>query len=178
MDPSARMVGLDAQGNMVFTVVKPVMGIFQVSAEQTSGASQADMGLQELSGNALILPQAPGQAVLDQNREEMNLLPPQIPSQMQMCAPVESQATSQNQEVAASTNVNLQPNTQVPFAEVLSLLDPNMKGSKARKSPFESKVHYVKCSFIFILILLKDSLFCHHFVRVGGGQMSSKGENV
>lgn len=134
------MVGLDAQGNMVFTVVKPVMGIFQVSSEQTSGAAQADMGLQELSENALILPQAQGQAVLDQNRDGMNVVAPQIHPQMQMCAPVQSEVASQNQEAAANTGVNLQPNTHMPFAEVLSLLDPNMKGSKARKSTFVSKV--------------------------------------
>lgn len=133
MDPSTRMMGLDAQGNMVFTVVKPVMGIFQVSSEQTSGATQVDMGLQELSENTLLLPQAQGQAVLDQNQEGMSMVPPQIHSQMQMCAPVQSEVTSQNQEVAANASVNLQPNTQMPFAEVLSLLDPNMKGSKARK---------------------------------------------
>lgn len=135
MDPSsARIVGLDAQGNMVFTVVKPVMGIFQVSAEQTSSTAQADMGLQELSENALILPQAHGQATLDQNLEQMNMVQPRVHSQMQMCAPVQSEVTPQNQEVAANTSVNLQPSAQMPFAEVLSLLDPNMKGSKARKS--------------------------------------------
>lgn len=134
MDPSARMVGLDADGNMVFTVVKPVMGIFQVSSEQqTGGSTQADMGLQELADNTLLLPHAQGQAVLDQNQEGMNMMPPQIHSQMQMCAPVQPEVTSQNQEIAANTSVNLQPNTQMPFAEVLSLLDPNMKGSKARK---------------------------------------------
>lgn len=136
MDPTARMVGLDAQGNMVFTVVKPVMGIFQVSSDQAGSATQADIGLQELSENALILPQVQGQATLDQNQEGTNMVPPQIHSQIQMCVPVQSEAASQNQEVAANTSANLQLNTPMPFAEVLSLLDPNMKGSKARKSPW------------------------------------------
>lgn len=156
MDPSTRMMGLDAQGNMVFTVVKPVMGIFQVSSEQTSGATQVDMGLQELSENTLLLPQAQGQAILDQNQEGMSMVPPQIHSQLQMCAPVQSEVTSQNQEVAANASVNLQPNTQMPFAEVLSLLDPNMKGSKARKSPFDSKVRYVKYGLIFNFCIAKS----------------------
>lgn len=134
MDPSARMLGLDSQGNMVFTVVKPVMGIFQVS-DQASSATQAEIGLQELPENTLILPQVPSQASLDQNQEEMNMVPPQIHTQMQMCAPVQSEVATQNQDVAAKTSENLQLNTPMPFAEVLSLLDPNMKGSKARKSP-------------------------------------------
>lgn len=136
MDPSARMVGLDAQGNMVFTVVKPVMGIFQVSSDQAGSATQADMGLQELSESTLILPQVQGQATLDHSQEGVNILPPQIDSQMQICAPVPSEVVSQNQEVAADTSANQQLNTPMPFAEVLSLLDPNMKGSKARKSPW------------------------------------------
>lgn len=136
MDPSARMVGLDAQGNMVFTMVKPVMGIFQVSSDQASSTTQADIGLQELAENTLILPQVQGQAPLDQNQEAMNMVPPQIHSQIQMCAPVQSEVASQNQEGAANTSANLQLNTPMPFAEVLSLLDPNMKGSKARKSPW------------------------------------------
>lgn len=136
MDPSARMVGLDAQGNMVFTMVKPVMGIFQVSSDQASSTTQADIGLQELAENTLILPQGQGQAPLDQNQDGMNIVPPQIHSQIQMCAPVQSEVVSQNQEVAANTSANLQLNTPMPFAEVLSLLDPNMKGSKARKSPW------------------------------------------
>lgn len=140
MDPSARMVGLDAQGNMVFTVVKPVMGIFQVSSDQASSTTQADISLQELSENTLILPQVQGQATtLVQNQEVMNMVPPQIHSQIQMCAPVQSEVTSQNPEVAANTSANLQLSTPMPFAEVLSLLDPNMKGSKARKSPWISR---------------------------------------
>lgn len=133
MDPSAGMVGLDAQGNMVFTVVKPVTGMFQVS-DQASTAAQAEMGLQELSENTLILPQVQDQAALDQNQEGINMVPSQIHTQMQMCTPVQSEVTSQNQEVAANASANLQLNTPMPFAEVLSLLDPNMKGSKARKS--------------------------------------------
>lgn len=136
MDPSTRMVGLDAQGNMVFTVVKPVMGIFQVSSEQTSSGPQGDMGLQGLSENTLILPQTQGQASLDHNQEEMNSIQPQIQPHMQMCAPVQSEDMAPNQELATNPNINLPAATQMPFAEVSSLLDPNMKGSKARKSTF------------------------------------------
>lgn len=135
MDPSASMLGLDSQGNMVFTVVKPVMGIFQVS-DQASSGSQAEMGLQELSESTLIIPHVQGQAALDQNQEGMNMVPPQIDTQMQMCAPVQSEVAAQSQEVAANTSASLQLNAPMPFAEVLSLLDPNMKGSKARKSPW------------------------------------------
>lgn len=138
MDPSARMVGLDAHGNMVFTVVKPVMGIFQVSSDQAGSATQVDVGLQELSENTLVLPQVQSQAALEQNRDGMNMVLPQIHSQMQICAPVTSEVVSKNQDVASNTSANLQLNTPMPFAEVLSLLDPNMKGSKARKSPWIS----------------------------------------
>lgn len=154
MDPSTRMVGLDAQGNMVFTVVKPVMGIFQVSSEQTSSGPQGDMGLQGLSENTLILPQTQGQAALEHNPEEMNSIQPQIQPHMQMCAPVQSADMSQNQELATNPNINLPAATQMPFAEVSSLLDPNMKGSKARKSTFYSFL------FAFIYLVFLTVFFC------------------
>ncbi|XP_041818997.1 uncharacterized protein si:ch73-127m5.2 [Chelmon rostratus] len=131
MDPSTRMVGLDAQGNMVFTVVKPVMGIFQVSSEQTGSVAQGGMGLQGLSENTLILPHAQGQAPLDQNQVEMHTIQPHIQPQMQISAPEQTEDVSQNQDLPPSTNS--QSPTQMPYAEVSSLLDPNMKGSKARK---------------------------------------------
>lgn len=135
MDPSTRVVGLDAQGNMVFTVVKPVMGIFQVSSEQTGSAAQGGMGLQGLSENTLILPQTQGQAPLDQNQVEMHTVQPHIQPQMQICAPVPTEDVSQNQDLPPNSSINSQSTTQMPFAEVSSLLDPNMKGSKARKLP-------------------------------------------
>ena len=143
MDPSARVVGLDAQGNMVFTVVKPVMGIFQVSSEQTGSVAQGGMGLQGLSENTLILPQAQGQVPLDQNQVEMHNIQHHIQPQMQMSAPGQTEEVPQNQELATNSSTNSQSSTQIPFAEVSSLLDPNMKGSKARKWPVVGKKH--KC---------------------------------
>lgn len=135
MDPSTRMVGLDAQGNMVFTVVKPVMGIFQVSSEQTGSVAQGDMGLQGLSENTLILPQGQGQAPLDQNQVDMHSIQPhiQIQPQMQVSAQVQNEDAAQNQEPPPNPSTNSESGSQMPFAEVSSLLDPNMKGSKARK---------------------------------------------
>lgn len=136
MDPSTRVVGLDAQGNMVFTVVKPVMGIFQVSSEQTGSVAQGGMGLQGLSENTLMLPQAQSQAPLDQNQVEMHNMQPHIQAQMQIPAPVQTEDVSQNQELPPNPSTNAQSSTHMPFAEVSSLLDPNMKGSKAREWPF------------------------------------------
>ncbi|TKS89563.1 hypothetical protein D9C73_023689 [Collichthys lucidus] len=133
MDPSTRVLGLDAQGNMVFTVVKPVMGIFQVSSEQTGSVAQGGMGLQGLSENTLMLPQAQSQAPLDQNQVEMHNMQPHIQAQMQIPAPVQTEDVSQNQELPPNPSTNSQSSTHMPFAEVSSLLDPNMKGSKARK---------------------------------------------
>ncbi|XP_040922350.1 uncharacterized protein si:ch73-127m5.2 [Toxotes jaculatrix] len=131
MDPSTGMVGLDAQGNMVFTVVKPVMGIFQVSSEQTGSVAQGGMGLQGLSENTLVLPQVQDQAPLDQNQMDMHSIQPHIQPQMQVSAQTED--VSQNQELQPNSSTNSESSTQMPFAEVSSLLDPNMKGSKARK---------------------------------------------
>ncbi|XP_023287046.1 uncharacterized protein LOC111673507 [Seriola lalandi dorsalis] len=134
MDPSARMVSLDAQGNMVFTVVKPVMGIFQVSSEQAGGVAQGGMGLQGLSENTLVLPQVQGQAPLDQNQVEMHTIQPHVQPQMQVSGPVvQTEDVSQNQEPPPNSSTHSESSTHMPFAEVSSLLDPNMKGSKARK---------------------------------------------
>lgn len=133
MDPSTRMMSLDAQGNMVFTVVKPVMSIFQVSSDQTASVAQGSMGLQGLSENTLILPQAQGQTQLDQTQVEMETMQshmqPHIQTQMQVSAPEHTEDVSHNQDLRTNT----ESSTQMPFAEVSSLLDPNMKGSKARK---------------------------------------------
>lgn len=118
MDTSTRVMGLDAQGNMVFTVVKPVMGIFQVSSDQTVNAPQGGMGLQGLSENTIIVPQTP-----DQN--QVGGHPIQSHSQPQ----VQISLLGQNQDPPPDP----ESTTQMPFAEVSSLLDPNMKGSKARK---------------------------------------------
>ncbi|KAM4524568.1 uncharacterized protein PAE49_000831 isoform 1-T2 [Odontesthes bonariensis] len=128
MDPSTQVVGLDAQGNMLFTVVKPVMGIFQMS-EQGSSVSQGGMTLHGLTENTLVLPQEQGQAQLDQNQMEMN----NIQHHMQVSASVQSEDVSQNQELPQNSTANPESTSHMPFAEVSSLLDPNMKGSKARK---------------------------------------------
>nr|XP_020469523.1 uncharacterized protein LOC109967940 [Monopterus albus] len=133
MDPSTRVVGLDAQGNMVFTVVKPVMGIFQVSSEQANSVAQGGMGLQGLSENTLVLPQIQGQAPLDQNQVEIQTIQSHIQPQMQVSAQVLTEDVSQSQELPTNSSINSEAGTQMPFAEVSSLLDPNMKGSKARK---------------------------------------------
>ncbi|CAJ1080055.1 uncharacterized protein si:ch73-127m5.2 [Xyrichtys novacula] len=137
MDPSTRMVGLDAQGNMVFTVVKPIMSIFQVSSDQSANVEQGSMGLQGLSENTLILPQAQGQAQLDQNQVKMDTLQthmqPHVQTQMQVSVPEQMEDVSQNQDPTPNQSTNTESPTQMPFAEVSSLLDPNMKGSKARK---------------------------------------------
>ncbi|XP_022061989.1 uncharacterized protein si:ch73-127m5.2 [Acanthochromis polyacanthus] len=133
MDPSTRVVGLDAQGNMVFTVVKPVMGIFQVASDQASGAAAGGMGLQGLSESTLVLPQTQAQPPLDQNQMEMHSMQPHIQPQMQVSAPLQTEDASQNQELQPNSSTNSESSSQMPFAEVSSLLDPNMKGSKARK---------------------------------------------
>lgn len=133
MEQSTRVVGLDAQGNMVFTVVKPVMGIFQVSSEQANSVAQTGMDLQGLSENTLVLPQLQGQALLDQNQMELHTIQHQIQPQIQVSSPLQTENVSQNQEPALNSGTVSESSTQMPFAEVSSLLDPNMKGSKARK---------------------------------------------
>lgn len=128
MDPSGRVVGLDGQGNMVFTVVKPVMSIFQVSSEQ-GNLSPGGLGMQGLSENALVPSQGQGQAPLDQNQVDMLTLQ----HQMQGSAPLQTEIVPQHQELPPDLHASSEPPTDMPFAEVSSLLDPNMKGSKARK---------------------------------------------
>ena len=119
---------------MVFTVVKPVMGIFQVASEQTGNVAHGSMGLQGLSENTLILPQIQGQ--LDQNQMEMHHLQPHIQMpQMQVSAPEQTEVVPQNQDPPPNSSTNPESATHMPFAEVSSLLDPNMKGSKARRWP-------------------------------------------
>lgn len=128
------MVGLDSQANMVFTVVKPVMSIFQVSPEQGSSISQVGMGMQGLSENQLVLPQqAQSQAQLDQNHMEMHGTQPHVKPPMQASGPHPGEEVPQHQEVPGNSTTNSESIAEMPFAEVSSLLDPNMKGSKARK---------------------------------------------
>ncbi|XP_029934530.1 uncharacterized protein LOC115378411 [Myripristis murdjan] len=131
MDPSTSVVGLDAQGNMLFRVVKPVMGIFQVTSEQANSVGQGGVGLQGLPENTMVLSQGPGQAPLGQSEVVMPSLQPHIQAQMQAPAPALAEDALQNQD--PPPNPNSESVTQMPFAEVSSLLDPNMKGSKARK---------------------------------------------
>ncbi|XP_037320469.2 uncharacterized protein si:ch73-127m5.2 [Pungitius pungitius] len=132
MDPSTRVLGLDSQGNMVFTMVKPVMGIYQVSSEQTG--SVGAHGLQGLSENTLILPEVQGQAPLDQSQTEMHSLQPSVQMpQMQISVPVQTELVSQILDAPRDAGAGPESAARMPFAEVSSLLDPNMKGSKARK---------------------------------------------
>lgn len=129
MDQSTRVVGLDAQGNMVFTVVSPVMGIFQVASEQGGSVTQAE--------NKLVLPQEHDQGLLDQNQVELRTVQPHIQPQMQVSAPVQTEEVHQNKDPLPNTSANPEFTSQMPFAVVSSLLDPNMKGSKARKCSAE-----------------------------------------
>nr|XP_057922608.1 uncharacterized protein si:ch73-127m5.2 [Doryrhamphus excisus] len=126
MDQSTRVLGLDAQGNMVFTVVKPVVGLFQVSSSDQAGAvTQGGMGLQGLAENTLVLPPTQDQVSLETTQVEMEAVQPQ----MQVPASVHTEEAGQIQGPPQNSDFS----TQMPFAEVSSLLDPNMKGSKARK---------------------------------------------
>lgn len=124
MESNPSLAGVDSQGNMVFRVVKPVMGIFQVSSEQTNsvglGGFQQTMveGLTELSNHpSMVLGDGQGQ----QGMGDVN--------QMQTQIQIPAGDTTQTQ--AGAPDHNHVPH--VPFAEVSSLLDPNMKSSKARK---------------------------------------------
>lgn len=129
MDASTRVMGLDAQGNMVFTVVKPVMGIFQVSSDQTGNAPQGVMGLQGLSENTLTVPQSQSQSQMDQNQAGGQPIQTHSQPQVPISLPGQTESLPQNQDLPPDP----ESPTQMPFAEVSSLLDPNMKGSKARK---------------------------------------------
>ncbi|XP_061763676.1 uncharacterized protein si:ch73-127m5.2 [Nerophis ophidion] len=125
MEQSTRVLGLDAQGNMVFTVVKPVMGLFQVSSDQAGTVMQESLGLQSLAENTLILPPPQDHVPLETTHVDMDALQPQ----MQVSAPVQNEEAAQDPGPLQNSDFS----AQMPFAEVSSLLDPNMKGSKARK---------------------------------------------
>ena len=139
MDPSTSVVGLDAQGNMLFRVMKPVMGLFQVSSEQANSG----VDLQGLSDTSLVLSQAQGHALMAHSEgimaaPQQQILRNQIESQiLQVQAPAAPtlDQTPQTEEHPQSQCSNGNPSevTRMPFAEVSSLLDPNMKGSKARE---------------------------------------------
>ncbi|XP_047233656.1 uncharacterized protein si:ch73-127m5.2 [Girardinichthys multiradiatus] len=134
MDAPSRVVGVDPQANIVFTTVKPIMSIFHVSPEQGSSISKGGMDMQGLSENPLVLPQqAQVQAQLAQNHIEMHNTRPHVQPQMQASAPLQGEEVPQHQEVPANSSINSESVAEMPFAEVSSLLDPNMKGSKARK---------------------------------------------
>ncbi|XP_029383697.1 uncharacterized protein LOC115060032 isoform X3 [Echeneis naucrates] len=87
------------------------------------------MGLQGLPENTLVLPQVPGQSPLDQNQVEMHTIQPHVQPQMHVSGPAQTEDECQGQEPPP----NSESSTHMAFAEVSSLLDPNMKGSKARK---------------------------------------------
>ncbi|KAM9773776.1 uncharacterized protein ACBT44_003237 [Syngnathus typhle] len=129
MEQSTRVVGLDAQGNMLFTMVKPVMGIFQVSSDQMM--TQGGMGLQSLPENTLVLPPPQDQVPLETTQVEMHAIQPHLQTQMQVSDTLQTEEAIHSQPQNSSTTSEF--STQMPFAEVSSLLDPNMKGSKARK---------------------------------------------
>lgn len=132
MDASTRVMGLDAQGNMLFTVVKPVMGIFQVSSDQTVSAPQGAMGLQDLSENTIMVPQTQSQPQIDQNRVGGHPIQTHSQPQVQISLPGHTENMPQDQDLLPDP----ESTALMPFAEVSSLLDPNMKGSKARKLLF------------------------------------------
>lgn len=85
--------------------------------------------MQGLSEHALVPSQAQGQALLDQNQVEML----NIQHQLQGSDPLQTENVPQHQELPPDLSANAEPATEMPFAEVSSLLDPNMKGSKARE---------------------------------------------
>lgn len=134
MDPTTtRVVGLNPQTNMVFTVVKPVMGILQVSPQQQSYSTNpppVSSHSMELQQNSLMLSSPP--QVLAHN------MGAPLPTQVQMGQePVEIQDSGEHTDSLGVGAVNSGEGSSrvehMPFAEVSSLLDPNMKGSKARK---------------------------------------------
>ncbi|KAJ3607413.1 hypothetical protein NHX12_024464 [Muraenolepis orangiensis] len=131
MDPSTSVVGLDAQGNVLFRVMKPVLGPFQVSSEQANSG----VAIQGLSDTSLVLTQGPGHALLAHSEGMMDAPQPQILQVQAHAATPTLDPPPQSEEPPPCQISNSNPSdvTRMPFAEVSSLLDPNMKGSKARK---------------------------------------------
>ncbi|KAJ3608213.1 hypothetical protein NHX12_025263 [Muraenolepis orangiensis] len=131
MDPSTSVVGLDAQGNVLFRVMKPVLGLFQVSSEQANSG----VAIQGLSDTSLVLTQGPGHALLAHSEGMMDAPQPQILQVQAHAATPTLDPAPQSEEPPPCQISNSNPSdvTRMPFAEVSSLLDPNMKGSKARK---------------------------------------------
>lgn len=164
MDPSTSVVGLDAQGNMLFRVMKPgVVGVFQVSSssEQASGVGGGGVALQgHLSDTALVLTQGQGghallthhsEGMVAQTQPQRHIVqvqaspplavavdppPPVILEVPQGEEPPHSQSSSTHHAPGGGgggAGGDPKEVTHMPFAEVSSLLDPNMKGSKARE---------------------------------------------
>lgn len=166
MDPSTSVVGLDAQGNMLFRVMKPgILGVFQVSSssssEQASGVGGGRVALQgHLSDTALVLTQGQGghallthhcEGMVAQTQPQTHILQVQAPPPLALAVappPPAILEVSHGEELppSQSSSTHHAPGgggagaggdpkavTHMPFAEVSSLLDPNMKGSKARK---------------------------------------------
>uniref|UniRef100_A0AAV2LEL4 Transcription factor AP-2 C-terminal domain-containing protein n=1 Tax=Knipowitschia caucasica TaxID=637954 RepID=A0AAV2LEL4_KNICA len=155
MDPPQRAVGLDPPGNLVFTVVKPMVGLLQVSAAETGpsgsmGLQTQDQGLvSHMSNPGLvshmvqsnpglvthIVQSNPGlvtNMAVQMNTERAEVQDPgpePVLNQNQDLEP--DPAENQNQDFGADPGQS--GVGHLPFAEVASLLDPNMKGSKARK---------------------------------------------
>lgn len=125
MDQTTQVVGLNPQTNVVFTVVKPVMGIFQVSP------SGSTLGLQQ---NTVMLssppPSGQTQSGLTSQSVQMQVQPGQVSLESQESRPNRELTANLSGENSGAAECQVE---HLPFAEVSSLLDPNMKGSKARK---------------------------------------------
>lgn len=135
MDPSQRVVGLNPQTNMVFTVVKPVMGILQVSPPQTSSVQTSHHQLQGLQQHVMLQPAQNPALVHHMSPVD---LPAQIhlgqePPETSHPGPSRDQSRDLGQDLMGAGDSGQSSVEHLPFAEVSSLLDPNMKGSKARK---------------------------------------------
>ncbi|XP_056152700.1 uncharacterized protein si:ch73-127m5.2 [Lampris incognitus] len=115
------------------------MGIFQLSPEQSNSLGQGHGGLQTLPENTIVLPQGQVQVPLGPSEGILLHTQPQVQSQMQphvqpqMQTPALVPAGDASQSKDPPPVLNLDQVTHLAFAEVSSLLDPNMKGSKARK---------------------------------------------
>lgn len=143
MDPTQRVVGLNPQTNMVFTVVKPVMGILQVSPPQTSNLQPSHQQLQGLQQHVMLHP--PQNPALVHSMSSVDAAPPPPPQIHLSPEPSETphpgpsavlnqdQSQDLGQDLMAVGDSGHSGVEHLPFAEVSSLLDPNMKGSKARK---------------------------------------------